>query len=541
MSSSKRNGYLVLAAMIFAVAMTFIDQTIVSISVPEIQRELGLTETGIQWIINGYLLTLAALFAFGGKIADVFGRRKMVVLGVLIFATASALCGATPKGDIAEAWMIGFRLIQGAGAAIMFPAALAIVMASFPIERRGQAVAIFFGITGALTSVGPIAGGYLTEWTWRAIFWVNIPVAIIALVLIFISKPDDKARPQKVDYRGAVLIAIGMGLTVLGFQQSANWGWSSPLTWGAIVLGLIVLAIFVRNQLNSDNPLLKLQIFKDRAFAANNAILFLLSIAFVPLFFFASTYAQISLGDDPSDAGLYLLVFFGGFGLASQWGGKILDTRGARHAVVPGSIIAAVGFYFWATKLTEISPDGGGLGAQWPFIVLAGIGLGLVLSPASTDAINRAPNTSYGEATGITQTVRNFAASFGLAILGTILLTQNRANIENSLGGLGIPTEKADAIAQSLSQSGGGDRGQFIGELGSKAEKAFSAVQLDYAMATRTVFYVMAGVMAVCFVVALLFSPPGKMEEVLVTDEDLDAGPAGGPGDGAGTGPGPGS
>jgi EmrB/QacA subfamily drug resistance transporter len=524
-SNSKRDGYLVLAAMIFAVAMTFIDQTIVSISVPEIQKELGLTETGVQWIINGYLLTLAALFAFGGKVADVFGRRKMVVVGVVIFAVASALCGATPSGSIAEAWMITFRLIQGAGAAIMFPAALAIIMSAFPIERRGQAVAIFFGITGALTSVGPIAGGYLTEIDWRAIFWVNIPVAIIALVLIGISKPEDRPRHQKVDYRGAVLISIGMGLTVLGFQQSANWGWSNPLTWGAIVLGLIVLALFVRNQLNSENPLLKLEIFRDRAFAANNAILFLLSIAFVPLFFFASTYAQISLGDDPSDAGLYLLVFFAGFGLASQWGGKILDTKGARHAVVPGSIIAAVGFYFWATKLTEISPDGGGLGAQWPFIVIAGIGLGLVLSPASTDAINRAPNTSYGEATGITQTVRNFSASLGLAVLGTLLLTQNKSNIETSLAKLDISTAEADKVAQSLSQSGGGDRSQFAAELGSKAEQVFGAVQLDYAMATRSVFYVMAGVMAVCFVVALLFSPPGKMEEVLATDEELEGEP----------------
>jgi EmrB/QacA subfamily drug resistance transporter len=520
LSETNRNAYVVLAAMIFAVAMTFIDQTIVSISVPEIQKELELTETGVQWVINGYLLTLSALFAFGGKVADVFGRRKMVVIGVVVFAVASALCGATPATGAAEAWIVTFRMIQGAGAAIMFPAALAIVIASFPIERRGQSVAIFFGITGALTSIGPIAGGYLTEWTWRSIFWINIPVAIIALILIFISKPDDQPRPQKVDYRGAVLISIGMGLTVLGFQQSSNWGWSSPETLGAIILGLVVLAAFVVNQLKSSDPLLKLRIFKDRAFSANNAILFLLSIAFVPLFFFAATYSQISLGDDPTNAGLYLLVAFAGFGPATQVGGRILDKRGARYAVVPGTLIAAVGFYFWAGSLTDLS---GGLGDQWPFIVLAGFGLGLALGPANTDAINRAPNTSYGEATGITQTVRNFAASLGLAVLGTILLTQNRVNIEGSLEKLGIPTGQADRFAEKLSQSGGGDRAGFISEFGARAEEAFSAVQLDYAMATRSVFYVMAGVLALSFLVALFFSPPGRMEEVLSTDEDVDA------------------
>ena len=180
---------LVLAAMIFAVAMTFIDQTIVSIAVPEIQKELGLTSTGVQWAVNAYLLSLAALFALGGRLADTLGHRRMVVLGVIVFAGASAMCGATPTGAGAEAWIVTFRAIQGAGGALLFPAALAIVVNTFELRERGKALASFFGIAGALTAVGPVLGGYLTEWTWRAIFWVNIPVAIIALVLIYISKP----------------------------------------------------------------------------------------------------------------------------------------------------------------------------------------------------------------------------------------------------------------------------------------------------------------------------------------------------------------
>jgi len=174
---------LVLAAMIFAVAMTFIDQTIVSIAAPHIQRELDLTSTGMQWAINGYLLAMAALFAFGGRLADTVGQRKMVVLGVVIFAGASAACGLTPKGSAAEAWIVAFRAVQGLGGAIMFPAALALVVRAFPLRERGKALALFFGIAGGLTAVGPVLGGYLTEWTWRAIFWVNIPVAVVALVL----------------------------------------------------------------------------------------------------------------------------------------------------------------------------------------------------------------------------------------------------------------------------------------------------------------------------------------------------------------------
>ena len=219
-----RSRNLVLAAMIFAVAMTFIDQTIVSIAAPKIQEELGLTNTGTQWAINAYLLSLAALFAFGGRLADTVGHRKMVVLGVVIFAAASAMCGLTPKGTAAEAWIVTFRVVQGAGGAIMFPAALGIVVQTFSLNQRGRALALFFGIAGGLTAVGPVLGGYLTEWTWRAIFWVNIPVAIIALVLIAISKPVTDYRPAPVDYRGLALIVSGVALVHTGVPTVGDVG-----------------------------------------------------------------------------------------------------------------------------------------------------------------------------------------------------------------------------------------------------------------------------------------------------------------------------
>jgi EmrB/QacA subfamily drug resistance transporter len=493
--------------MIFAVSMTFIDQTIVAIAIPELQKDLALSETGVQWVINGYLLSLSALFAFGGRLGDIMGHRRMVVLGVVIFATASALCGATPDGSVAEAWLISFRIIQGAGAALMFPAALAIVIAAFPLGERGKALAIFFGIAGGLTAIGPLAGGYLVELDWRAIFWVNVPVAVIALYLTSRTEIASGANPAPLDLRGAVLIAAGMALSVLGLQQSAVWGWGDPATIGCIVAGLVLLGVFVAFELRLANPLMQVRIFADRAFAIENVVLFMLMIGFIPLFFFASTYAQISLGYSASEAGLYLLAFFGGFAAASQVGGRILDSRGARPTVIVGFVVAAIGFFLWARQLPELSFDN-----QWHFIVLTGIGVGLVLSPANTDALNRAPATSYGEATGITQTVRNYGSSLGLAVLGSILISENRGNLESSLSGLGIPKEKADEIAISLSQSGGGSPEGFTEHAGRKAREVLEAVQLDYALSMRTVFYVIAAVMVVGFVVSLLGLPGGKQE-----------------------------
>src|SRR5580704_1274865 len=281
---------LILTAMIFAVAMTFIDQTIVSIAAPTIQHALGLSSSGMQWAINAYLLTLAALFAFGGRLADIAGHRRMVVLGVIIFAGASALCGATPKGAAAEAWLVAFRALQGAGGAIMFPAAIAIVVVTFDLRSRGRALALFFGIAGALTAIGPIAGGYLIEWTWRSIFWINIPVALIALALIAISKPANESRPAPMDYRG-------VGLSVFGFQQSALWGWGDPAIWATIAIGVALLIVFYAVEARTDSPLINVRIFRNQAFLVENIILGIASMAFIPVFFFAALYGQIALAE----------------------------------------------------------------------------------------------------------------------------------------------------------------------------------------------------------------------------------------------------
>ncbi len=498
---SKKN--LVLVAMVFAVGMTFIDQTIVAIAIPKIQQELSLSATGSQWVINGYLLALSALFALGGKLGDARGRRRMVLLGVTGFAITSAACGFTPKGSAAQTWIIGFRVLQGASAALLFPAAVGIVVAAFPLRERGRAMAIFFGIAGGLTAIGPIAGGYLTQWTWRSIFWINVPVAIIALVLTLRNCEETEIESSPLDYRGTVLITGAMGLLVLGFEQSSVWGWSSPATWGTIVVGALLMLAFIRWELYTPDPLIRLRIFADRGFAADTAVLGMMSVVFVPFFFFASVYSQVSLGKTSSQAGLYLLYFFLGYVVASQIGGRILDRRGARPAIVFGCAISAVGFFLLAGKLTDLS-----LSQQWVYVVIAGAGIGLMLTPASTDAVNRAPSTSYSEATGITQTARNFGASLGLAILGTVLVHRVDTNVTSALTKAGVPSGVAHRVAASFGIGASGQSGS------DQPHAIVHDVQLAFAHSTQTVFYIMGAVMAATFVVALRRVPRGRAEMV---------------------------
>jgi len=230
-------------------------------------------------------------------------------------------------------------------------------------------------------------------------------------------------------------------------------------------------------------------------------VLALMSIVFVPFFFFGSVYAQISLGKNSSQAGEYILWFFLGFVIAAQVGGRVLDKRGAKPAVVIGGALAAVGFFLLAGKITDLS-----LAAQRLDIALAGAGLGLMLGPASTDAVNRAPSTSYSEVTGITQTARNFGASLGLAVLGAILISRNDTNVTAALTKHGVPSGVAHRVASSFSGSGAAGSGS------GQSPALVHDVQLAFAHSTQTVFYIMAGVMVATFIVAVRWLPRGRLE-----------------------------
>jgi EmrB/QacA subfamily drug resistance transporter len=463
------------------------------------------------------MLALAVAFAFGGKLADIRGHKRMVLIGIVIFTVASALCGAAPSGSGGEEWLIVFRIIQGVGAAIMFPAALAIVVSAYPQAERGRALAIFFGVAGGLTALGPLAGGFLIEVTWRAIFWINIPIAIVAVLLTLKAKPDNTEHRAPLDIRGLILFALGIGLVVLGLQQSSVWGWDDARTIGTIVVGALLTLAFVRSELSAEHPLVQMRFFRNRAFAADNAILFLVSIAFVPMFLFASLYSQISLGDDASNAGLYIGTFFAGYFVAAQRGGAMLDKAGVKAPAALGCAIAAVGFYLWANQMPDMDYSGGG----WWRMIIAGAGTGLMFAPVSTDALNRVPGTSYGEATGITQTMRNLGASLGLAVLGTLLVSEIRSNAEDKLTSLGCTKGVADDVANGLSSAiasgdsaGGGSQGLDGLCQGVSGNQILGEIPGIYANASEVIFMVMAGVMVAAYVVAHFILPGGKAPEI---------------------------
>ena len=348
-----------------------------------------------------------------------------------------------------------------------------------------------------------------------------MPVAVIATVLTLRSKPDNIKRPAPLDYRGAVLIALGMGLAVLGLQQSSTWGWGDPATWGTIAAGLDLPRRLRQGRARPPkHPLIQMRIFKIRAFFVDNAVLFLISIAFVPMFLFASEYAQISLGYASGEAGLYLLTFFAGFATAAQFGGRILDQRGARPAVVAGCAISAVGFFLWARQLPDLNFNN-----QWYWVVVAGAGMGLVLGPASTDAVNRAPKTSYGEVTGITQTVRNFAAQLRprAARHDPDRAEQVEPRVLAFRSSGSRPRRPTRSPPRSAARAAAGRRERSASTPGRAAQKIFDEVQHDFALSCRTVFYGMAVAMAIAFVVALVAMPSGRVTEVFDTPEDAAA------------------
>ena len=515
MTAAKKSPTLILVAMIVIVAMTQIDMTIVSIAAPDVQSGLKLSVTAIQWMVTGYLVALAALFALGGRVADVVGHRTMVIVGALVFTGASIACGLTPSGPNADIWLTTARIVQGAGAAFMYPAALAIVMGSFPVERRGKAVATFFAFSGLLTAVGPFVGSYLIQHSWRYIFFINVPVAIVGLVLVFVSRPENTRTPAPIDWPGAALIVTGMGLSVTGLQQASTWGVEDTRTLACVIGGAFLIAVFVMFERHRTNPLVNLRFFDNRRFTAQNAVLLFACAAFIPVFFFASMYAQVGLGWSASNAGLYILIFFGGFAPGVNIGGRLLDKGYAKRAAVLGALVAAGGFWAWASRLQGLNEN-----TQWPWILVAGAGLGLILGSSNTDAVNQVPKGDYGQATGITQTARNYGASLGIAVLGTWQAIALRHKLEASLPKFGIPKSAADSIADALHGSGGG---KPSGDLGPQAAEIFRTIRFDFAMSSEIVFRGLAVFMLVAAVVAIVGIPRDSGGAPVFTDADTDA------------------
>ena len=410
-----------------------------------------------------------------------------------------------------------FRVVSRAQAARSFPAALAIVVQTFESAARAGAGAVLQGIAGGLTAIGPLLGGYLTEWTWRGIFWVNIPVALIALALIFISKPVTEYKAAPMDYRGLVLIAAGVALSVFaGFQQSNIWGWSNPLIWLSIAAGLALLVVFYFVERRTVSPLMQVGYFENRAFRTQCLVLFTTNLVFIPVFFFGSEYAQISLSQSAQQAGVILLYFFIGFVIASQIGGRMLDRVGAKRPVVLGCALGAVGFYLWAGKVTGL-----GFGAQqWCVVSCPG------RAWASCSA-RRAPTRSTGPSG--CPTVRRPASPrpCGTTPPASVWPSSARSRSPRPAttclqltGRAGRPSRPTRINPRRPSSP---PRAQ--GQAGSAQSAPYFKV--DFAQSTETVLYVMAAIMAVAAIIGLIGLRAGVQElEPEAADREASQAPA---------------
>lgn len=504
--------YAVLWPLVPAMAMVMIDFTIVSISVTTIQDDLGLSATAAQWTVTAYALATAAFVALGGRLGDILGHRRIVSIGVVLFALASLLCGLVPDGNstVSEAWLIAFRTIQGIGGALLIPSATVLVLNAFPPVERGKGLSLFFIIAGLFTAIGPIAGSYLTEyWTWRAIFWINVPVALISLVELRRAKLSDEAHPAPIDVPGTVLIVAGMALSVLGIQQSTVWGWDSPATLGSIVAGLALLAAFWRVESRSAHPLIDVRALKaNRVLAVDNLIIFLFFTVWLAIFLFGSMYFQISAGQPPSQAGFSILTVFYTFFGGSRIGGVLMDKVGPRLPVAAGLLLTAIGLALWGHESTALEH----INVLWGQLV-TGAGLGLVMSAINTDALNRVATEARGEASGVVQTVRNFGSAVGVAVLGTIVLSVQQSKTADALEGVGVPAGEAKGIAESI-LSGGQHSGGGGGSGGRIGETISSSLPHDFAEAMQVAFYAGAAIMVVAFVIALVALPSGRQETI---------------------------
>jgi EmrB/QacA subfamily drug resistance transporter len=436
--SGNRSPWLVLIAMTGSLSMIMLDQTVVAVALPSMSSELPLSPVGQQWVLNAYVLALAALVALGGKLGDKVGGVTTFRAGVAVFFVASALCGLAPQGVWGEPWIIGARALQGVGAALMMPVSASIVISAFTVNR-GRAMAVYVGISQVFLAIGPLLGGLLTETvSWRSVFWLNVPVGIVALVMVQVARPDNQRQPQATIKAGPVaLLVVGIAATVLALQQASVWSWTSPATWIVLITGLVLTTAFTVGQLRSTDPLVNVRLFGRRAFLGDTVVLGLLQFGLLATILFSSFYLQDLIHLSPMIAGLALLPLILAIAAAAQLGGRWYDRAGVRPPVLTGLTLATAGMVAWAASLPQL-----GYGLQVPGMVLTGFGLGLIISPTNTDALGRVARTERSQASGLVQTIRQLGGTLGVAVIGTIVL-----GIEHQGTRTPTPQHAADAIA----------------------------------------------------------------------------------------------
>ena len=350
------HGRWILAATILASSMAFIDGTVVNVALPFLQTNLNATAIGIQWVVEAYSLFLSALLLVGGSLGDRYGRRRIFNLGVVIFAVASALCGMAANIE----QLIAARAVQGIGGALLVPGSLALISSSFNEKERGKAIGTWSGFSAMTTAIGPVLGGWLVEhWSWRAAFFLNLPLAVAVLLISVWKVPETREKEQhgRLDWPGAALATIGLGGVIYGLIESPRLGFSNPFVLLTLIGGLVALAVFIINEARAKNPMVPLKLFRNRDFAGANVLTLLLYAALSGTFFFFTLNLIQIQHYSATAAGASLLPFVVLMFSLSRWSGSLVDRFGARLPLTIGPLIAAASREgYAATDARPLSP-----------------------------------------------------------------------------------------------------------------------------------------------------------------------------------------
>jgi EmrB/QacA subfamily drug resistance transporter len=436
-----------LGAMCFALFMIMLDNTVVNVALPSIQKDLGASISGLEWTINGYTLSFAVLLATGGRLGDIFGRRLMFLTGVVIFALSSATAGFAPN----ETALVLSRVVQGVGAALMMPGTLSIITDAFPAHERGKAMGTWAGVSALALAVGPVLGGFLTEHvSWRAIFYINIPVAIgaVAATLFAVRESRDTSVGRDVDYAGVAVLTVGLTALVLALVEGNAWGWGSAQIIGLLGLAAVALPTFVFVENRVKAPMVQFDLLSDRNFLAAVCVALIITFAMMGVFFFLALYMQDILGYSPLEAGIRFLPSTLMIVGVAPVAGRLSDRFGPRWLIAGGLLIVSASLF----SFSRIAVDSGYLDLL-PGFMLLGIGVAMTMSPMTSAAMNAVPVQKAGIASGVLSMFRMVGGSLGIAVTGAIFQGLVSSRLDSLLGGTGVNEAQRQSISDQL---GGG-------------------------------------------------------------------------------------
>jgi len=412
-----------LAALSFALFMIMLDNTIVNVALPSIQRDLAIGVSELEWVVTGYALSFAVLMLTGGKLADMYGRRRVFLLGLAVFALSSLACGLAGSADL----LIGARVVQGVGAAFMMPATLSIISATFPPRERGAAIGIWAGVSALALAIGPLVGGLITEHiSWNWIFYVNVPVGALGVVatLLIVPESRDTSHEQRLDVPGLLVSAGGLFALVFALIEGNHAGWSSPTILALFAIAAVALAGFVLLELHQRLPMMDLSLFRQGTFAGANIVALLVSLAMFGVFFFVSLYMQNVLGYSAVEAGATFLPMTVLIILVAPIAGKASDRFGSRWLMATGMTLTGVSLLLYAQL-----EAGSSFWNVLPGLLTGGIGMAMSMSPMTAAALSAVPVDKAGVGSGILNTFRQVGGALGIAIMGAILAERSGAEL----------------------------------------------------------------------------------------------------------------